>query len=31
MGMHDNTIENDDFILDTKGPVVAFRKKYFVP
>lgn len=31
MGMHNATIENDDFILDMKGPLVAFRKNYFAP
>ena len=31
MSIHDKTIENDDFILDSKGPLIAFRKKYFIP
>ena len=31
MGFHNATIENDDFILDSKGPIIAFRKNYFNP
>lgn len=31
MGLHNATVDNDDFILDAKGPIIAFRKKYFTP